>query len=804
MTFEERRGDIVAWAASTGYPLNEADICLAAVLGPDGDLLVRGLLWNTDISSVWPDIAASMRSGVDARQPAEAPASSPAPAQRSALRSDAATPVPAGDESGVNKRHVEVTLYEPASPLLGADDVDAADPASLRQCDKDAEHAAETASPPPADRAGESSSVDPTETSQEKQVVGSTPEARAQRLSDLIKRHGDGEMAAFGSELLADLASSVATSASDVMSFFRAKGGSVSSSVAEQISGALRDPGEQNEAPPAIPEPAAPVSAWLVEVGEFSPVILAETVDASLITNPVHVRRDGHELVLSWPKVPEEAVHLYRVVWNDIAFPLLSPELAELVGVTMATEGRVRLPARSAATFFGVWVHSGADEHSARQSPPRQWAKGYLVWPPSDLEVRVTPDRFVAGRFTAPPNATVEIQRSVPGQNPDVYDLSRLLDTGHVARDGFLDREPPLVVAVTYSARTITVVGDRTDTSSPVHATVTVVPEPTCPQLEVISTGRHTISYDLSWVTPAFGRVRVYLTKERPPRVLGEETRTRELLERSGLTSETELAYSTAPSGERTVMSGVSVDPSWVRGYFVATHEINDDFIGVGPIETVVRPSSPQEVSVAERVDSQIILLRWPAGATSVEVYQGPRGVDQMDLSRVAPMANVTEDEYRTAGGIPVELAPNGASVHLYGVVSEGGQRHRSVPQVVNYPGITVVHVRCVPTGADGRPIVGAGTVANWQVQLFTKAALQDLPLTIVSHDERLPLSPHEPGGRVVYSGSVAANKDQIAPIESLPAGPNLRFVRVFHAGTLETVSSVAIVEEQVMRPGLA
>ena len=641
-------------------------------------------------------------------------------------------------------------------------------------------------------------------------VPGTSWQDRLERLSRWRDEAASGTVPGLGLDALARLAHARAHTAEDIVAFLgNVTGATVPSTVASELAGVLGDEAGQ------VPEPAVESQeqssrddGWITAGGDFAPFDWnALDLTTGSEVDPLNVAVIEDRVRLSWPELSHDGEVLYRVVWSSETWPVLSPEEAGLVGVTGRTRVTATVPAPSAVTYLAVWAHAGADEEDARMAQPRVVAKGQVVWPPTDYAVSVTPRHEVAGTFSAPAGARIEVQRRLPGQSPG-YDPSRNLDSARVGETGFVDRRPPLGVELTYAVYNSVELSDGAHhASAPVERTAQVVPDPVGPTLEVAESADDPGTYDLSWLTPEYGTVEIYVTDEQPAPGLSDEVRSREIVSQYGLSSSRRLRLPTVREGDRTVIRACAVDPGWIRAFFVALHVVSEERVGVGPTQTRVRVGAPSLPEVIERVNSEIVTFAWPSGVPMVEAYQGPRHHEAIDPEGIQPLARLTEEKYRRLGGMHLvpPLPSNGCSIHLFGVMYDDSRPLRSTSVTVDYPGITRLMYRVVPVTASGAPVSpgpkAAEQTAEHRVEVYSDETLQDASLSLVHHPNRLPLYPRDtldPGARTVSDTVLSLVPGVSAVAFRVPAGPRLGHLRLFVADGPARSARVAVLDPEV------
>lgn len=627
------------------------------------------------------------------------------------------------------------------------------------------------------------------------------------------------ELEAMSSEDLRRLAFSEATTAGDVAQFSlrtatRSLFEALAAELADVLGGITGDAvgapaSVQQVSGPTTPQPEEtlqgdlddpqPVSAFLDSVGYFAAFDWGQVVDGAPEVPTMLVVPEGGMFRLTWPSVGGPEAAIYRVVESIDTWAASSPDTGVTLGATRKPEVLAPLTARSSATYFAVWANQGKDEIAARNSQPKLVATGEIVWPPETFSVSVTPVGEVVARFKTLPGAVVEVQKFRTDE-PIRYDQSKSLREG-LSEDGFVDGDPLPGVSLTYAVYSVVVLGGKkTVVSEPRTATVKVVREPHSISLRVDPHPTTSHTYDLSWVAPPFGTVDVYLTSQQPPSGLGDQSRTLEVIEMQGLTSERRLNYPVHRIGDTRLMKGVTLERAWVKGFFVAVHVVADEAVRVGPLQTTVNATPPGEPRIVERVDTQIVTFAWPDDVRMVEVFQGPISEHDLDPTRADVIATLTEDEYVERGGLrlPQPLPSNGCALYLFGVVYDHGAPTRSRPVRVEYGGIARLRYRVEPARRDGK-LVGQNAPPDvYRILLQTDEPMPPTPMCLVSNGSRLPLHPQDQDQQslqVMTWSDVSPAPGAPVNLCEIPVGTRRLFIRLFVNYPPEKCGGVALLD---------
>ncbi|NHB85049.1 hypothetical protein G7085_11685 [Tessaracoccus sp. HDW20] len=380
-----------------------------------------------------------------------------------------------------------------------------------------------------------------------------------------------------------------------------------------------------------------------------------------------------------------------------------------VVGVTRGTAGTVRLHQSGAVTYLAVWVNQGQTLLEATHAQPRLVGVSQIVWPPSRLTVQVTANQTVTALFTAPEGSRVEVQRFPKGATI-AYDITRELDRAHVTTTGFRDLEPLMGEEIVYAAFCVAELADGSSrVSRPVTGVVRVTPDVEQVKVQVVRSTTTPGTYDISWLRPRHGEVRLYATQERPEQGIENEPRTLEIIEGQGrLTSEFRINYPPVDHGGLMTITGFAVDPSWVRAHFVAVHWVSDDAVWVGPIVSMVTPHAPTHGQVIERVDSQIVTFAWPEGSASCRPTRAAGPADRPGRLRAGGAADArpVREDGRDADHPHAAVQRVRASSLRRRVPRRTARLLRSLS--IDYPGITRLEYQVIGYGADGGPAARA------------------------------------------------------------------------------------------------
>lgn len=556
----------------------------------------------------------------------------------------------------------------------------------------------------------------------------------------------------------------------------------------------VSEPEPEPEPEPELPDPTKPFE-WVqtLRFGNFDWSNSGKAPVGHMVA--FHV---DDALQLEWSPAPEQAkVTLYRIVQSSESWPVGSPDLGAQVGVTTATAGSVHIPANGQVTYLAVWAYQGNSVFDASQSQPVLVGKSDVVWPASQLDLSVTPDKMVAASWKAPEGSKVEVQR-FPDGVPIAYDPSRLLASDAVQTGGFLDREAPQGVPLVYAVFCVAELAEGgSSISAPVTASVEVTPDAEQITLNVRQSESTPGAYDLTWQPPRNGRVVLYATKERPEQGLEKEPRTAGVLEQAGLTSQNRIVYPVNDLGGIHQIKGFVVDNTWVRTHFVAVHWIHDELVWSSAPVTMVTPRAPQWAEVIERVDAQVLTFPWPEGVSIVQAFQAPRGIE-LDPKTNDPTAQLIKEEYDRVGGMRITrtLPSNGCSLHIFGVLYLDGLPIHSRPITVDYPGITRLRYEFEPILPNQQPAPPGMQPAAYRLYCSVDDELHDVPLALVGNSEHLPLEPGD--GVMLKEAHVSLPSEQRVFVGDLPLGSRGMYVRLFINKSASETDTVAVLDPDV------
>lgn len=504
-------------------------------------------------------------------------------------------------------------------------------------------------------------------------------------------------------------------------------------------------------------------------------------VEAPLPINPTVA---GSGLRLEWPPARAGArVTIYRLI--SAASVQSPPEYGEPVAATYGLQAHDGRPFASAVRYYQVWVHAGTDDDAAAAAQPRLHAVGAVVAPVQDCEI-VVDETVVVGRWRSVPGTSrVEVHRLAPGgaYNP----ANRLPSDEHA--EGFRDATGRPGQTYQYDVYAMSDVDDA-ETQSAAVSRVVEIPARLEPvpdlQVRVYDRGGQTL-FDLAWTPPVDGQVRIYRTQREPSPGLQDETRRLDAIEREGLDDDALVKHPSRTDGGHAAIYEVPWPAGWPRAHFTPV-TVAGALGRVGPSVAKVRAGRVRDAILVERVDYQIAVFSWPAGAASVAAYVTAPGAPLADPAAHRPGAEISREAYSRDGGLVLHLRGEAVDVHLVSKIWDLGAPDYGAPVVLRYPGLRRIAYQLAPAPAvaEDRGLFRRRSSQPQQVatHLLRLVADRDLastpPLAIVHNDRRMPLSPYD-GKFVAQVPQVPLARDLYTDVASLDLrGCRGGFVRLF------------------------
>ncbi|KAB1660078.1 hypothetical protein F8O01_03890 [Pseudoclavibacter chungangensis] len=489
---------------------------------------------------------------------------------------------------------------------------------------------------------------------------------------------------------------------------------------------------------PAEPEPEARPDPT-VDAEGFAPYEFgaSEGEPAALVVR----RRPEGGVHVSW-RGPESAepdrVTVDRLITSD-EFAPYSPDAARLVTATTATEAVDDMAFSHAARHYQVWRNTGADLDDAKLAQPVLVARGQLVSPVLELDLREDEGRVIGQWRVLPGTTRVQVFR-IPVQvaagasgDPRFRILSDELNLG-----GFVDTEADRGARYLYQVFAEAEFDGVARLSAPLNNEVLVsaVHRPVTDLSFELHDHEDAPLFDLSWSIPPGGQVVVYRTEQpHQPGIERQATRAA-ALDQAGLPVAKRLAHPITTTGQTASMRQVPWPTGWTRAYFT-TVVLLGDMAFVGNTVRGVRVPRVGRPKLIERVNREILTFEWPEGADVVLAYKSMRGIDSA-VAMQGQAIEVSRTDYRDRGGLEFpagQLDVQGCDLHLVSVAFDGGARVLAEPTIVTYPGLLRIWYQVLQGSLpDGRPAVTVRVRAQQDVQHAP-------PFVLVHNRDRLPLT---------------------------------------------------------------
>lgn len=453
----------------------------------------------------------------------------------------------------------------------------------------------------------------------------------------------------------------------------------------------------------------------------------------------VSSRADG-SLTLRWPEPPDPArVTIFRVVSDDGYAPL-SPDMSEVIAITVQRSLVDPRPFTSGVRHYQVWANQGESTQQALLEQPTLVAQLPVVERPSHVDIREDEGRVI-GQWRLIGNARrvqifrVPAERAGRGTGDPAYRICA--DSANLA--GFVDDGAEPGRRYLYQLLVEAEVNGTPQLSlaTTVQVTTSAVLHPV-EDLTCTLGDEEQPRFDLVWTAPQAGRVVVYRTATGPRAGADAETVAESALLQMGLKPEDRLAHPIEREGDRGTMRSVPWPRGWSRTYFTPVTMI-DGQARVGRTIAQVRTSSVTDARIVERVSQQVLTMAWPDGAAAIKVYASYFGQPAHEaIEGAEPIAEISADTYVRLGGLqfPRPLDAGGCDLHLLPISFAGGHAVEGRPTTVRYRGLLRlwydVEVR--------RPRLGRGPVL-----LFTRIRA-DRPnptapaFALIHNPDRLPL----------------------------------------------------------------
>ncbi|KRB75806.1 hypothetical protein ASE01_12145 [Nocardioides sp. Root190] len=518
----------------------------------------------------------------------------------------------------------------------------------------------------------------------------------------------------------------------------------------------------------ATPQTSPTRAAEIVDMGGFEPYTAVEIDYASAQSLAFAMAPDGNVRIAWTPASASSGeVAVYRVVTSMAGEPY-SPD-QNPVGATTDLVHVNDDPRREPYLNVQVWVNVGADIPAAKRAQPTLHARGLMVLPPANFDIRVSEGQVAGSWPVASDDVTVDVMcvEAHLSERIHGFDPTRRLES--VQQGGFRHDNPPSGSRLEYRvvARLERMGGDghmRQGTSpylSRFVDTPAVIEAVT--DLEVNLSGEAKV--DLSWTTPPSAvDVHIYMTEVEPPAGLHrQDLIDRSSLDQSNLVASSRLIHPTDKQDGRTWMRDVPWPRSWARAWFVPVTVLDDQHMKAGPALVRSRPPEPvTDLRLVDRVDTKTLTFDWPEAVELVRVYVTPRGVD-LDPATQAAVQELTQEDYRRFGGLqipPGVLNDDPSTVHAVSTTYSNYEAIMARPVTIEYSGMRQLRYFVVaPEPAQGR---GAPPVSPGQRILRVESQTTwDRPVRfgLYFHRTHLPLTTE--GAELAAEFTWQPNKDE-------------------------------------------
>lgn len=509
----------------------------------------------------------------------------------------------------------------------------------------------------------------------------------------------------------------------------------------EPGTGAGRPPERPAEARPPEPEPEPESEPDLsVPVEGFAAFEFGAS-DHEPAQLTVRRRPEGGVHV-SWKPAPsgdgEPEVTIDRLITSD-EFAPYSPDAARLVVATRDTQALDDLPFSHAVRHYQVWRNRGGSIDDAKLAQPELVARGQLVSPVLDLDLREDEGRVIGQWRVLGGTSRVQVFR-IPVQvaagasgDPRYRILSDDLNLG-----GFVDTTADRGQRYLYQVFAEAESDGLSRLSAPLNNEVLVsaVHRPVTDLRFELHDHEDAPLFDLSWSVPPGGQVVVYRTEQPHQPGIERQATPAAALDQAGLPVAKRLAHPITTTGDTASMRQVPWPTGWTRAYFTTVVLLGDRAY-VGNTVRGVRVPRVSRPKLIERVNREVLTFEWPEGADVVLAFKSMPGVDS-SVAMQGQAIEVSRTDYRDQGGLEFtagQLDVQGCDLHLVSVAFDGGRRVLAEPTVVSYPGLLRVWYQLLQgTLPDGRPVVTVRVRAQQDVENAP-------PFVLVHNRDRLPLT---------------------------------------------------------------
>lgn len=358
---------------------------------------------------------------------------------------------------------------------------------------------------------------------------------------------------------------------------------------------------------------------------------------------------------------------------------------------------------------YAVWAYSGSTLEEAKDSVPVLWAEGISSQGVQDPQVSVRGDDVSAQWKTTNGVDRVEVYRleDTGSVSRDLIPDQAFLISGQLSGDnlnGFVDSDVPMG-SYEYRFYTLRSIGGTHVRSLPTFNQVEIsVPVPELTEARVEIREEPELRLDVAWDVPDVSNchVHIYLRKEPPQQEIEGQELDEQALERAGFSKESRQSF---PHTEHT--DGLRhIEFDWPHGfdraYVTFVTQVGTRF-RVGQTETQVKASAVSGARIVERVDEQILVFDWPAGADVVSVLTSPSVDEPTNIDEWNHIVEVPFDKHKKYGGVHLEqpLSRVGCHVAIYGIAYHDGKQTKGEPQFLHYPGLVKVRYNFRKTGEN-------------------------------------------------------------------------------------------------------
>lgn len=531
-------------------------------------------------------------------------------------------------------------------------------------------------------------------------------------------------------------------------------------------------------APAAVP--AAAPSAQQLDLAEddFEELDLLE--DLAVIPGGgvrAKLNEDG-EIQVKWA-LPEDyqpqPVQIFRVVSDEEVFDR-DPAEGILRAATPDTFFADSDPLTFSYRYYQVWLNEGANEIDALRSQPKLVGDDYYVRPVEHIELNFDGSE-VSGKweeFRHTDRVSVYIapeeeRRRLTRRSHEVSQSSRNVN-------GF--RWTPPQRGLTYAVQAVREVSVNGSVKKSAHSeifTIDIGAEVVEVHAEVqLDQANGNGLFNVRWELPNSGEVRIYRTRELPAEGLSDKVVETDQLEGFGLP----LAAWVNDIAEAKDATEFAWPKEW---YSIAITPVSvvGNKARVGRSSSFVRVGSIPAAKIEERVIAQLITFGWPEQAHEVAAFlaePGEGGLVNPRRADAKPMATIDEQEYRSEGGMRVEMR-GARDVVLIPSRMHAGLREWGEPTIIPYRGLR--HFRYMLTAGPDNGLY-----------LFVNAENEETQhrrFTLRYHPERLPLEPTdgEPvrvskiNGGYVEDYKPVMTSDHLFPDNLVPGTPGFEYWRV-------------------------